>query len=137
MIKKSIFLSLILFIVSGFVFSQNAPLKFDHSVKKFGKVDEGVKVEIEYIFVNNGEKPLIINDTKVNCACTVVDFPKSPIKPNEKGAINVSFDTHGKIGYQERKIEIITNQGTTTIVFKGVVKATEETLEEHKHQENN
>ena len=132
MFHKTILLSLILFTVSGFVFSQSSTLKYAESVQKFGKVDEGVKIELSYDFVNKGDKPVIINDSKVNCSCTKVNFPSSPIKPSEKGAITVSFDTHGKIGYQERKIELTTNMGIDVITFKGVIKATEETKLEHK-----
>jgi len=134
---KSIFLNLILLTVSGFLFAQNAPLKFIQSVQKFGKIDEGTKVELEYNFVNNSDEPIIINDFKVNCTCTIVNFSKSPIKPNEKSVVSVSFDSEGKIGYQERKIELLTNKGTAIIVFKGVVNATEKTKEEHKNQEHN
>ena len=121
-----------LFVVSGFVFSQKAPIKFDHPTQKFGKVEEGKDVYLTFEFVNQGEKPIVINESKVNCTCTVVTFPKEPINPNASGTINVGFHTKGKIGYQERKIELITNLGTSEIVFKGVVKASESTEEEHK-----
>ncbi len=133
MTKKIIFLSLVLFAASGFVFSQKAPLKFQKSTQKFGKVEEGKDIYLTFEFVNEGEKPVIINESKVNCSCTVVTFPKEPINPNTKGEINIGFHTKGKIGYQERTVELITNQGNSTITFKGVVKATEETKEEYKH----
>lgn len=119
--------------MSGFVFSQKAPIKFDKSVKKFGKVEEGKEVYLTFDFVNESDKPIIINESKVNCSCTVVTFPKEPINPDASGVINIGFHTKGKIGYQERTVELITNQGTATITFKGVVKATEATKEEHKH----
>ena len=123
-----------LFTTLGFVFSQNeSPLEFSQTKQKFGKVDEGQDVYLTFEFVNKGEKPVIINKAKVNCSCTVVTFPKEPINPNTKGVINIGFHTKGKIGYQERTVELITDQGTSEITFKGVVKATESTKEEHKH----
>jgi len=131
--NKILYLSLILLIVSGFAFSQKAPLKFDHPTQKFGKVEEGKDVYLTYEFINEGEKPIVINESKVNCTCTVVTFPKEPINPNAKGTINVGFHTKGKIGYQERTIKLITNQGNVEITFKGVVKATEATKEEYKN----
>ena len=87
-----------LFVVSGFVFSQKAPIKFDHPTQKFGKVEEGKDVYLTFEFVNQGEKPIVINESKVNCTCTVVTFPKEPINPNASGTINVGFHTKGKIG---------------------------------------
>lgn len=127
-------LSLILILVSGFIFSQNSPLHFENNVQKFGKVDEGKDVYLTYQFVNKSEKPVVINEAKVNCSCTVVTFPKEPIRPNATGTINVGFHTKGKIGFQERTVNLITDQGNVEIMFKGVVKASDRTKEEyHNH----
>jgi hypothetical protein len=118
----------------GFVFSQEeSPLEFSQTKQKFGKVPEGQDVYLTFAFINKGEKPVIINEARVNCTCTVVTYPKEPISPNTKGVINIGFHTKGKIGYQERTVELITDQGTSEIMFKGAVKATEHTKEEHKH----
>ena len=123
-----------LFAMSGFAFSQEkAPLKFDHAKQKFGKVEEGKEVYLTYEFINTGDKPVINNESKVNCSCTVVTFPKEPINPNSKGTINIGFHTKGKIGYQERTVELITNLGIAVITFQGTVKATDSTKEEDQH----
>lgn len=118
--------------MSGFVFSQNPPLKFDAKVQKFSKVNEGEEVNLKYQFINQGDKPVVINEAKVNCTCTEVTFPKEPFKPNSTGTVNVKFDTKGKIGFQERTVTLLTDQGNVEIVFKGVVKASDKTLEEYK-----
>ncbi|HAW51445.1 MAG TPA: hypothetical protein DCX54_03810 [Flavobacteriales bacterium] len=118
--------------VSGFVFSQEAPLKFTEKVQKFGKVDEGKDVVLKYTFMNEGQEPILINEAKVNCTCTVVDYPEAPVSPNKVGQVTVTFHTESKIGYQERKIQLVTNLGTSEIVFKGVVKASQETKKEYK-----
>jgi hypothetical protein len=120
----------------GSVFSQTAPLKFVQEHQKFGKIEEGKELYLTYEFVNEGEKPIIFNEAKVNCTCTVVTFPKEPINPKAKGVINIGFHTKGKIGFQERSVELITNQGNYTISFKGTVKATEETKEQYKESHN-
>ena len=127
-----------LVLTSGFSFAQNSTLKFNHNHQKFGKVEEGKEVYLTYEFVNEGVKPVIINEAKVNCSCTVVTFPKDPINPNSKGLINIGFHTKGKIGFQERTVEIITNQGSEILTFQGVVKATEATKKEYKesHQDS-
>ena len=121
------------FNASGFVFSQNSLLEFSQSKQKFGKVPEGQDVHLNYEFTNLAEKPLIINEAKVNCTCTIVTYPKEPISPGSKATIKVDFHTAGKIGYQERTVELITNQGNAEILFKGVVKASAETKEEYKN----
>ncbi|MEQ9064195.1 MAG: DUF1573 domain-containing protein [Vicingaceae bacterium] len=132
MIKYLFITSLTLVTMSGFVLSQSAPIKFSDRVQKFGKVDEGVDVTLKYTFMNEGKQPILINDAKVNCSCTVVDFPKTPIGPAKFGQIVVTFHTEAKIGYQERKIDLSTNLGSSQIVFKGVVIAKEETVDKYK-----
>lgn len=107
-------------------------MKFSEKVQKFGKVKEGEVIVLKYTFMNEGDEPILINEAKVNCTCTVVDFPKTPTNPNKVGQITVTFHTESKIGYQERKIELITNEGKAEISFKGVVKATEESKTEYK-----
>ena len=107
-------------------------MKFSEPVKKFGKVAEGEKVVLTYNFMNRSDSPVVINEAKSNCTCTHVDFSRSPINPEKVGQIVVTFNTEAKIGYQERKIELITNQGSSEISFKGVVKATEQTKETYK-----
>lgn len=107
-------------------------MKFSEKVQKFGKVVEGEDVVLTYTFMNEGEEPIIINEAKVNCTCTKVDFPKTPINPKKVDQIKVTFQTKSKIGYQERKVELITNKGSVEISFKGVVKATEETKDKYK-----
>ena len=82
--------------------------------------------------MNEGAEPILINEAKVNCTCTIVDYPETPIDPKKVGQIRVTFHTESKIGYQERKIELVTNKGSVEISFKGVVKASEETKTEYK-----
>lgn len=123
---------MLFFSTLGLAYSQEAPLEFDSPKQKFGKVPEGQDVYLTYEFVNIGEKPVIINEAKVNCSCTVVDYPKEPITPNAKGKVNIGFHTKGKIGFQERTVEFLTNRGSTTIMFKGIVKASSATKESYK-----
>jgi hypothetical protein len=81
----------------------------DGTTRKLGKVSEGENITFDYPFTNKGASPLTITETKVACPCTVVDFPKNPIVPGGKGNIHVTFDTKGKIGYQDRTIEVYSN----------------------------
>lgn len=84
---------------------------------------KGELVKIEFDFVNAGNQPLIISDTKVECSCTTVDFPKQPIAPNQSSKITVSFDTKSVYDRQDRIVEIISNAKNSPqkIRFKGVV----------------
>ncbi|MCF0198715.1 MAG: DUF1573 domain-containing protein [Bacteroidaceae bacterium] len=47
-------------------------------------------------FTNTGDKPLVINQAFASCGCTVPNYPKAPIKPGERGAIDVTYNGSGK-----------------------------------------
>src|SRR5690606_10238828 len=66
----------------------------------FGTIQEGAVVEHTYEFVNNGEAPLIIQEAKPSCGCTVPDWSKEPIPVGGKGYIKASFDSNGKPNIQ-------------------------------------
>jgi hypothetical protein len=106
--KGTLLSILMLFFINGF--SQGkAEFSFEKEVVKLGKVKEGEILNFEYPFTNTGTEPLLITEIKVACTCTKFDYPKNPIAPGEKSSIKVSFDTHNKIGYQDRTLEIFYN----------------------------
>lgn len=119
---KSTFL--VFFILnSALVFSQVAEfLVLDRTIK-LPKTKEGEVVQFEYTFMNHGKAPLIISEIKVQCSCTKFEFPKDPIPPNGSGVIKVTFDTKGKIGYQDRTLDVYSNAENSpyTLRFKIVV----------------
>jgi hypothetical protein len=79
------------------------------SVKDFGKITEGQKLEVLFRFKNTGDKPLVIESVRPGCGCTVADPPKEPIAPGEEGEIKGSFDSNGKNGMQHKSIYVMAN----------------------------
>lgn len=92
-------------------------IKFEEELFDFGDITQGEKVEHVFMFTNTGEADLIITSAKGSCGCTVPEWPKKPIKPGEKGEINVVFNSEGKKGRQHKKITIVANtQPSTNVV---------------------
>ena len=79
------------------------------SIKDYGKITEGQKLEVVYRFKNTGDKPLVIESVRPGCGCTVADPPKEPIAPGAEGEIKGSFDSNGKSGMQHKSIYVIAN----------------------------
>ncbi|MES1225713.1 MAG: DUF1573 domain-containing protein [Bacteroidota bacterium] len=79
------------------------------SVKDYGKITEGQKLEVLYRFKNTGNKPLIIESVRPSCGCTVADPPKEPVAPGAEGEIKGSFDSNGKSGQQHKTIFVMAN----------------------------
>lgn len=99
-------------------------MTFKDSVFDFGMIKEGDVVRHEYEFTNNGKNPLIISNAKGSCGCTVPEYPTQPVPPGKSGVIKVEFHSEGKIGHQEKSINITTNsnRGMHTLFIKGDVK---------------
>jgi len=79
------------------------------SVKDYGKIAEGQKLEVLYRFKNTGDKPLVIESVRPSCGCTVANPPKEPIAPGAEGEIRGSFDSNGKSGMQQKTIYVAAN----------------------------
>lgn len=86
-----------------------AVLSFDSKSFSFPDTKEGVVLKHTFYFQNTGNAPLLIENYKVACTCTKLDFPKTPILANQKGEVTVSFDTNQKYGYQNRTVEVYSN----------------------------
>src|ERR1700761_3913605 len=68
-------------------------MKFDKITHDFGKIKAGEKVTYDFKFTNSGKSPLIITDAIATCGCTKPEWPKTPVKPGESGAIHVTFNS--------------------------------------------
>ena len=79
------------------------------SVKDYGKITEGQKLEVLFRFKNTGDKPLVIEGVHPSCGCTVADPPKEPIAPGGEGEIKGAFDSNGKSGQQHKTISVKAN----------------------------
>jgi len=89
--------------------SKLAVFYFEEDEHDFGKITQGEKVSFSFKFKNIGSSDLIITDAKGSCGCTVADYPKEPIAPNNEGFINVTFNTEGKKGFQSKAITLRVN----------------------------
>lgn len=71
-------------------------IKFDNDTYDWGTVMDGQTVTHVFKFTNTGKEPLVINNAKGSCGCTVPEWPKEPIAPGKTGEIKVVFDSKGK-----------------------------------------
>lgn len=94
------------------------------SLKNFGKIYEGDKVEIGFRFKNIGEKPLVITDVKPSCGCTIPNKPEKPIEPGAESTITAVFNSQGKLGIVHKTITVyanITGEKHKELIFEGEV----------------
>lgn len=79
----------------------------------------------EFVFTNNGNKPLIITNVQSTCGCTVPTYPKEPIAPGAKGVIGVKYDTSRAGQAFTKTVTLTTNavEPSRTLTIKGNVLA--------------
>jgi len=99
-------------------------IQFETETYDFGKINEGAKAKHTYEFTNIGTKPLIIQDAKASCGCTVPTYSKEPVAPGDKGTIDVIFDSKGRPGKTSKYVTVTANTEPvkTKIFLTGEVK---------------
>ncbi len=108
-----------------------AVISFTSDEHDFGDATQGEIVKHNFVFRNSGTEPLIIAKVLTTCGCTVPKFPKEPIMPGAVGRIEVNFNTEGKMGRQNKIVNVMSNATTPDVqltlrgtVLKARAKAT-------------
>ena len=97
--------------------ASTAEFKFELDDYNFGTIKQGDKVEYEFNFTNVGKDALVITNAAGSCGCTVPVWPKEPIKKGETGKIQVTFNSAGKQGMQDKTVTITSNAVTSPKVL--------------------
>jgi hypothetical protein len=95
---------------------------FESETIDYGTIDKNAEGKREFVFTNNGNKPLIISNATGSCGCTVPTKPTEPIMPGQKGVIGVKYDTT-RPGPFTKTVTVTTNASETpkTLTIKGNV----------------
>jgi hypothetical protein len=98
-------------------------IEFQQTEHDFGKVIQGEKVSYSFKFKNSGNSDLVIAKVSTSCGCTASDYPRNPLKPGEEGTIEVSFDSEGKQGFQNKALTVVANTqpSNTELSIKAMV----------------
>lgn len=103
---------------------QGPQITFEKEVHDYGKIKQGSDGQVEFIFTNTGNAPLILSNAKGSCSCTVPNWPKEPIAPGASASIMVKYDTK-RVGAINKSVTITSNavnEPTKVIRIKGFVE---------------
>jgi hypothetical protein len=95
--------------------SQLPVMEFDQVEHDFGKVIQGEIVSYAFKFRNTGKSDLVIANVSATCGCTASDYPRTPVRPGEEGKVEVSFNSSGKQGFQNKELTIAANTQPSNI----------------------
>ena len=98
-------------------------MRFAEESVDFGVVKQGEKVVLFYTFENAGSADLVIYEALPSCGCATPKYDNTPVKPGEKRTVEVTFDSEGWNGTQQKSITFKTNgvPDYVTVTLTGIV----------------
>jgi len=108
-------------------------ITFKSTELDYGVVNTNSDGARKFEFTNTGKQPLIIANVVASCGCTVVEWNREPIKPGEKGTLEVKYNT-AIVGPFSKSIRVFSNAKTSPVflIIKGEVKPLVETTSQNK-----
>ena len=105
--------------------TDGAGMIFENETIDYGTIPHNADGKREFVFTNNGTKPLIIESAQGSCGCTVPTKPEGPIAPGAKATIGVKYATD-RVGPFTKTVTIKSNavgQESKVLTIKGTVEA--------------
>lgn len=93
-------------------------IAFADTVHEFGTFLEGEKVSYVFKYKNTGDNPLILEDVRPSCGCTLPEWTKDPIAPGAEGLIKVVYNSEGRPGEFHKTITVIANTAAEVVLLK-------------------
>ena len=118
-------IAIAIFVFAGFATAQaqkTAKMEFKSETIDYGEIKKGSDGLRVFEFTNTGNAPLVIEDVKSSCGCTVPTKPEEPIMPGETGKIEVKYDTK-RVGPIRKTVTVYSNsdEPVKALKIKGTV----------------
>lgn len=85
-------------------------ISFKENSHNFGIIDEeGGSVSFNFIYTNQGSKPLVLTRVTTDCGCTTPRYTRRAVEPGQEGLLSVAYDPLGRPGTFVKNIQVYTN----------------------------
>ena len=102
-------------IITADLIENSTSINFEKDFIDLGRLTSGEIVTCSFKFKNTGKHDLIISAVTGNCGCTIADFPREPILPNQEGQITVRYDSDGSAGIRiTKEVSVLSNTSPAT-----------------------
>jgi hypothetical protein len=104
--------------------SKYTTIKWKDTAIDFGAKKTGEIVNLTFVCINTGNKPLYLFEVHPSCGCTLVDYSKAPIAPGQQGKIDAQFDTkksHSPEVHKTIFVRTNSNDPSRYLSFSGTV----------------
>lgn len=112
--------------------SEKPVFSFEKEMHDFGSIQEGTVAKHDFTFTNTGDAPLVINNARGSCGCTVPEWPREPIAPGEEGTIHVEFNSTNRTGSQQKQVTLTAN----TVPNKKVLRISAQVQPNNKEKQD-
>lgn len=86
-----------------------------------GKIPQGKPVTVKFEFTNKGTEAIIISNVATSCGCTVADYAKKPIAPNETSTITATYNASAPGAFTKAITVTFANNEIKVLNIKGTV----------------
>jgi hypothetical protein len=97
-----------IFIFFALAMSSHGQLVWQNSEEHFEASYRDRVIVTHYRFVNGGKQTVRIVSITTSCDCTTTNLSSREFAPGESGELEVRFDFEGRLGRQEKSIDVIT-----------------------------
>jgi hypothetical protein len=126
---KNLLKSALLVTVLSFAFStvnaQTGKIVFENPSHNFGSdvPEKGGNITNRFVFTNQGDAPVTIQNVATSCGCTTPAWTKEPVAPGEQGFVDATYRPAGRPGNFNKTLTITNNGDPQTILLtiSGVV----------------
>ena len=119
--KTFLFSIILLFVVAVNVKAQTADstvvINFTETVHDYGTIEQGSDGSYEFKFINDGKSPLILNNVRSSCGCTIPSWTKEPVQPGKEGTIKVKYNT-AIAGAFNKSVTVNSNAKNSSVVLQ-------------------
>lgn len=97
---------------------------FESTTHDYGTIVQASDGTCEFKFTNKGKAPIVLNDVKASCGCTVPDWTRTPVAPGSVGTIKVTYNTNN-VGAFTKSVTVNSNavNSPLVLIIKGTVNA--------------
>ncbi|MCR5589394.1 MAG: DUF1573 domain-containing protein [Bacteroidales bacterium] len=88
--------------------ANGAKIRFEEMEHKYGTIQKGGNGTCEFVFWNDGNEPLILQNVKASCGCTTPSYTQKPVMPGQSGVITVKYNTNN-VGSFSKTVTVTSN----------------------------
>lgn len=121
--KKIVAFFFLICLTSTVIFAQkqknipNDSIIFENFIHDYGTVNLGSPGQYEFRFTNGMKTPLVVNNVRPSCGCTVADWTKEPVLPGKSGVIKINYNTN-LLGTFNKSITVNSNAKNAIVILR-------------------